>query len=127
MFANTDICRKAQDGLLFPSWKRKIKNVDIPVVLVGDPAYPLLPWLMKPFADTGQLTREQVRFNYRLSRARNVVENAFGHLKARWRCLLKRNDCDLELVQIQVAACCTLNNICEENGEVFQEEWLHQC
>ena len=82
---------------------------------------------MKPFADTGQLTREQVRFNYRLSRARNVVENAFGHLKVRWRCVLKRNDCDLELVQIQVAACCTLNNICEENGEVFQEEWLHLC
>ena len=121
VFANTDIYSRGQAGTLFPDWKRKIKDVEIPILLVGDPAYPLLPWVMKPFSDTGQLSRQQIQFNYRLSRARNVVENAFGRMKARWRCLLKRNDCDLDLVQLQVAACCTacctLNNICwRQNG-----------
>jgi hypothetical protein len=36
---------------------------------------------MKPFANTGILTSEQQHFNYRLSRAMIVVENAFGRLK----------------------------------------------
>ena len=94
-------------------------DVEILILLVGDPAYPLLPWVMKLFSDTGQLTREQIQFNYRLSQARNVVENTFGRMKAQWRSLLKRNDCNLDLVQLQVPFCCTLNNICEVYGEVF--------
>ena len=66
---------------------------------------------MKPFSDTGHLSRDQHNFNYRLSRARNVIENAYGRLKARWRCLLKRNDCHLLAVCDQVVTCCTLHNI----------------
>ena len=26
-----------------------------------------------------------------------------------------------------IAACCTLNNICEIHGDVFNEEWLEDC
>ncbi len=51
--------------------------MDVPLVILGDP---LLPWLMKPFADTENMTRQQKHFNYRQSRARMVVENAFGRL-----------------------------------------------
>ena len=60
----------------------------VPVVILGDPAYPLLTWLMKPYTGTG-LSQEQRRFNYRLSRACIVVECAFGRLEGRWRSLLK--------------------------------------
>ena len=49
-------------------------------------------WLVKPFNFNSSLTAKQKHFNYRLSRARIVVENAFGRLKARWRRLMKRND-----------------------------------
>ena len=52
-----------------------------------------------------------------------MVENAFGRLKGRWRCLLKRNDCELEFVKLQVAACCTLHNICEQHGVGYRDEW----
>ena len=61
---------------------------------------------MKSFPDCGRLTQEKRKFNYRLSKARVVVENAYGRLKGRWRVLMKRIDLRLEDVSDIVAACC---------------------
>ena len=58
-------------------------GVEIPLVILGDPAYPLLTWIMKPFSDNGRLAESQKTFNYRLSRCRMVVENSFCRLKGR--------------------------------------------
>ena len=77
---NSSLYHKGNNGTLFPESKREIGGVEVPVVVLGDPAYPLLPWMMKPYCDTGNLTRDQQRFNYRLSRARVVVEDAYGQL-----------------------------------------------
>ncbi len=71
-----------------------------------------------------QLTSSQKIFNYKLSRARIVVENAFGRLKARWRRLLKRNDMSLSNIPTVVVACCILHNVCEVHGERFNDQWL---
>jgi len=98
-----------------------ISGCDVGHYLIGDPAYPMQRWLMKPFSDTGRLTPEQHTYNYRLSSARSVVEMAFGRLKGRWRCLLKRNDCELELTKIMTVTCCVLHNICEEHSDNFTE------
>lgn len=54
---------------------------------------------------------------------RFVVEHAFGRLKGRWRCLLKRNDTSLKYIIRQIAACCVLHNICEMQDEEFMAEW----
>ena len=124
VFRNTDLYKYGDNGRLFPNWKVQYHNVDVPLSVIGDHAYPLLEWVMKPYSDTGRLTRQQLNFNYHLSRARNVVENAYGRLKARWRCLLKWNGSSLQNVCVQIAACCTLHNICESFGEHFQEDWL---
>ena len=78
---------------------------------------------MKAYPGTG-LDRRSKQFNYRLSSARMVVENAFGRLKGRWRCLLKWYDGNLEYLIPVVATCCTLHNICESHGEEFNRDWL---
>jgi len=49
--------------------------------LISDAAFPLQKWLMKPFPDNEFTPQYQQEFNFRLSRARMVIENAFGRLK----------------------------------------------
>ena len=109
VLGNSTVYQKGGGGTLFPDWKKVISETEIPVVILGDPAYPLLPWLMKPYLDNGHLSREQRTFNYRLSRARVVVEDAYGRLKGRWRCLSKRIDADVSDLPQLVAACCVLH------------------
>ena len=125
VFANSSLYRKGQTGHLHPaSMSRKINGIDIPLLVLADAAYPLLPWVMKPFTDNGTLSAERFHYTYRLSRARMIVENAFGRLKGRWRCLLKQNEGDIDRMADVIAACCVLHNICERNDETFDVQLL---
>ena len=124
VFSNSDLFQKGQNGQLLPDWKRDINGVEVPLVILGDPAYPLLTWLMKPYPEYMGMPRKNRQFNYNLSRARIVVEHAFGRLKGRWRCLMKRLDHQLDHVTNVIAACVVLHNICELMGDECQEEWI---
>lgn len=58
---------------------------ELPFTLVGDEAFALTPFMMRPYPRANNLNLQQKVFNYRLSQARKVVECAFGILTARWR------------------------------------------
>lgn len=76
-----------QHSLSFPE-NTILKGSDkvLPYVLVGDEAFQLKPNLMKPYAGGGNSRSERI-FNYRLSRARRVIENTFGIAASQFRIL----------------------------------------
>ena len=92
VYANSKLYQNAIQGKILNGNKRKIANVDVPVYLIGDSAYPLSTFFMKPFDYNITQLQDIKQYNYRVSRARIVTENAFGQLKARWRRLSKQND-----------------------------------
>lgn len=91
---------------------KQIGPVEVGPLLVGDSAYPLSIWLMKPFKQTANLTEEQVNYNESLSQARVVIEQAYGILKVRWRNLLKPMEEHTSTMSVTIMACCVVHNIC---------------
>uniref|UniRef100_A0A3B4B831 DDE Tnp4 domain-containing protein n=1 Tax=Periophthalmus magnuspinnatus TaxID=409849 RepID=A0A3B4B831_9GOBI len=122
VLANSSLYRRGENGTLFPGWIERLNNVDVPVHILGDAAYPLLPWLLKPYPVGRGLTEAQTHFNFRLSQGRMTVEWAFGRLKGRWRCLLKRCDVHISFVNQIISACCILHNYCEIANEEWEDE-----
>ena len=84
IFKLTNIYKAIIDGLAGLPEGDHLPNddIDVPYSFIADDAFGLRTWLMKPHPSRG-LTKPKRIFNYRLSRARRVVENAFGILAQR--------------------------------------------
>ncbi|KAK0154265.1 Protein ALP1-like [Merluccius polli] len=93
--------------------------------LIGDGGYPCLSYpitLMTPYR---QPLRNQLQaaYNSRLTKARGVVERAFGILKTRWRAVfLKVLEVDVLFVPEVILCCTILHNICLSQGDVLDPE-----
>ena len=55
--------------------------------LLGDDVFALMPWMVKPYSRR-QLTHEERIANYRISRGRRGIENAFEILVSQFKVLL---------------------------------------
>jgi len=80
----------------------------VPYVIIADEAFKATRVLMKPW---GQRTSKQKKiFNYRLSRARRVVENAFGILSNKFQVLQSEIILPVETVEQITLTYCSLHN-----------------
>lgn len=84
-------------------------NDKVPYVFIGDEAFPLMENLMKPYSQKNISYDEKI-FNYRLCRARRVVENVFGILATRFRIFLQPINISPDKIDIIILACCALHN-----------------
>lgn len=84
-------------------------EINVPHYFVGDEAYRMTNSLIRPFP--GKHLGDQKRiFNYRLSRGRRCIENAFGILFNRWGVFQKPLRCKPQDADIIVLACLCLHN-----------------
>ena len=112
IFGNSELKSCIEDNSIgFPE-PSPLPNDDepIPYFIVGDDAFPMRTTLMKPYR-RANLTHRQKIFNYRLSRGRRIVENAFGILASRWQCMARPMLQTPEVIKIVVSACVCLHNL----------------
>ena len=121
VFAHSSLYKEIEHNKILPNKTISILGTNIPLYMIGNSAYPLKSWLMKPFPHNTELITQQRNYNYRVCRARIVTEIAFDRRKARWRRLLKRNDMNINNIPHVITAACVLHNICEINREHFND------
>jgi len=106
---------RCSDGGIFrnSSLKLAIENgfLNLPKngYFVADDAFPLTKYMMKPYSRR-KLSKEHYIFNYRLSRARRIVENAFGILVWRFIVFLRPIELQPSTVDKVIWSACVLHN-----------------
>ncbi|KAJ4932852.1 hypothetical protein JOQ06_029692 [Pogonophryne albipinna] len=85
-------------------------DVPVPYYIVGDNAFGINKSLMNPFLIRNMEHHDRI-FNYRLSRARRVVENAFGILAHKFRVLLRTMNQRPGTCRKIITTCVILHNL----------------
>lgn len=109
---NTSFYKKLQENELHLPSNRALPNTNqtLPYVFLADDAFPLEEHILKPYPGSHDKDSIQRIFNYRLSRARRVVENAFGILSVVFRVLRKPMLLDPQKAAKVVLTCIYLHN-----------------
>nr|XP_027221791.1 uncharacterized protein LOC113813923 [Penaeus vannamei] len=92
-----------------PSSTLPVSNKQCPCVIVGDDAFPLKNYLMKPCPGR-DLSEGKFIFNYRPSRARRTSENVFGIWPSRFQVFKDPINTSPENVKLIVLATCVSHN-----------------
>lgn len=109
---NTLFYDKLQHGTLNIPPEEIVKDTStaLPYVFVADDAFQLRVDMIKPFRLANLTDDNRKVYNYRVSRARRIVENAFGILSARFRIFHTFINMNPTKIESVVMACCVLHN-----------------
>lgn len=95
--------------------------IKMPYAFVGDEAFGLSKHMLRPYSGKHLEMKKRV-FNYRLSRARRVVECSFGILTNKWRIFHRPIDVKPKFAVDIVKCCCVLHNfVREREGYNFED------
>ena len=123
LFQSTTLWSNILSGHVLSEAAIKINDdVVIPPLILGDGAFPMRSFLLKPYGDA-VLSDKKRYLNYRASRGRMVTEGAFGKLKGRWRILNRKCESQKESVKKMGLACVVLHNVCIELGDMTPRKW----
>ncbi|KAF0306643.1 hypothetical protein FJT64_002391 [Amphibalanus amphitrite] len=100
------------------------RGTTLPSVIVADEAFPLTVHMMRPYPGRteSRLGAPATIFNYRLSRARRVVENAFGILSQTWRIFRRPLNVNPEHACTIVRTACILHNYVRDQGQADSQQ-----
>ena len=112
LFGASDLKECIEDGTInFPdSDPLPNDDRDTPYFILGDDAFSLRTLLMKPYGRRG-LDNGMLVANYRISRGRRVVENAFGILANRFRCFIGTLEQGPDVARLLVETGVILHNL----------------
>lgn len=123
VFNRSTLYHAIENNLLNIPPPRNLPGTEIksPFVILADDAFALKTYLIKPYNFRDQNRSQQI-FNYRLSRARRMIESSFGIMAARFRLLRFIIELSEPNVKLCVLAICVLHNwlMSEEPNEYLQ-------
>ena len=126
---NTEFGKRLKDEKLCIPHESITANSDcvLPYVFVGDEAFALRTDFLKPYSQK-DLDNEKRVFNYRLSRARRVAENAFGIMASRFRIFHTCINLKLTSIDKVFMACVVLHNYLRKTcpSDYSPEECFHR-
>lgn len=97
----------------------------LPFVFLGDEAFPLNNNFLKPYPRQN-LNNQRRIFNYRLSRARRIVECAFGILSNKWRIFHTSMTIPPDFAVLITKTACVLHNfVRRRDGYNFKDTLTH--
>lgn len=117
--ADSRLGEQLVNGTLQVPPNKKLPETDIvaPYVMLGNLAFPLKTYLLRPFSQIQILNDVEKRvFNYRHCRTRRVVENAFGILAQRFRIYFRKINSKPSYVETIILTTCILHNYLRSNN-----------
>lgn len=129
-FKHSALGQKLEKGQLNLPLKSTLPGDDggtsMPFVLVGDEAFALSDHLLRPYPRR-ELTQTKKIFNYRLTRARRMVECAFGILANKWRILHRPLNVNPDFCDNIIKACCVLHNYVRQRDGITFDDAIYEC
>ena len=95
----------------------------MPFVIVCDEAFALSKHMLGPYTNRNLSVQQRI-YNYRLTRARRMVEYAFGILANNWRIFHRPLDVTPQFCDTMVKASCILHNFVHRNDGYELEDTL---
>ncbi|XP_050331421.1 uncharacterized protein LOC126760082 [Bactrocera neohumeralis] len=109
---------------LLTGYKKEIDGVEIPVYIIGDSSFEFSKSLMTPYPVSTSLTENKKQFNNKLLACKKVADNAFRHLKARFRRIGIGIDNRKGNAPLIIRSTCILYNFLNEINDNIDEKWL---